>query len=344
MAAGGAHNDSALKTSIQAVHASSAPASTRSRPESSQYRGKGSPDPRHMSIALHHARQIQNRKELELLILSHIETLMELPTAKDATADSPSAEDVSTFFSALACFQPSDYDNLIQERNIDGSCGYTLCPKPRRKDNSRGGYRIVWGSKGSGPGGRGKEMKVVQKEKLEMWCSDECAERAMYLKVQLSERPASERMGNGNRNFVILDEARRAESSGSHTEQAGDSMRGMEESVQGPALQGNSGYIQDHLSRELQELTMQDRGAPSINPHSQGNPASHQAAGLLASVVERDTDSLRHPEAPIPQADSAGGGSVEGFHPRSDIQFRNWDVPDRDGDGDEDMHDLLPQI
>ncbi|KAM5439255.1 putative protein-serine/threonine phosphatase [Microsporum ferrugineum] len=340
MAGRGADHDSALKTSLQAVHASSAPASSRSRPGSSQYRGRGSPDPRHVAVALHHARQIQSRKELELLILSHIETLMELPTTPNATVDSPSAEDVSTFFSAISCFQPSDYDNLIQERNIDGSCGYTLCPKPRRKDNAKGGYRIVWGSKGSGPGGRGKEMKVVQKEKLEMWCSEECAERAMYIKVQLSEKPASERMANGSRSFVLLDEVKRADSSRSHTEQAVDSMRTVEENFQGLTLQGNQAYGHDHLSRELQELTMQDRGAQSLDPHGQ----SGAGTGLLTpTVVERDTDDSRYPKAPVFQPDSAQGGSVEGFHPRQDTQFRNWGT-NRDGDGDEDMDDLLPQI
>ncbi|EFQ97747.1 DUF408 domain-containing protein [Nannizzia gypsea CBS 118893] len=338
---GSTHQDRALKTSLQAVHASSAP-------PSSQHRGKGSRDPRHMAIALHHARQIQSRKELELQILSHIETLMELPTTPGATAESPSAEDVSTFFSAIACFQPSDYDNLIQERNIDGSCGYTLCPKPRRKDSSKGGYRIVWGSKGSGPGGRGKDMKVVQKEKLEMWCSEECAERAMYIKVQLSEKPASERIGSAGKTFMLLEEARRGESSGPNTERIDSStMRAVEENLQGLTLQGNyadpTAYGQDHLSRELQDLSMQDGGDSSA--HAPGPSSSAGGRGLLApTVVERDTDDSRYPKAPVFQPDSANGGSVEGFHPRHDTQFRNWPSSNKDGDGDEDMDDFLPQI
>ncbi|EGD84369.1 hypothetical protein H112_08073 [Trichophyton rubrum D6] len=336
-ARGSAHQDGTLKTSLQAVHASSAPAS-------SQYRGKGSPDPRHMAIALHHARQIQSRKELELQILSHIETLMELPTTPGATVESPSAEDVSTFFSAIACFQPSDYDNLIQERNIDGSCGYTLCPKPRRKDNSKGGYRIVWGSKGSGPGGRGKDMKVVQKEKLEMWCSEECAERAMYIKVQLSEKPASERIGSAGRDFMLLEEARRGESLRLNIERVDRSaMRAVEENLQGLTLQSNDTnptYGQDHLSRGLQDLSMQDTESLSVNPSS-----GAVARGLLApTVIERDIDDSRYPKAPIFQPDSAKGGSVEGFHPRQDTQFRNWPSSNKDGDGDEDMDDFLPQI
>ncbi|EGD94662.1 hypothetical protein TESG_02170 [Trichophyton tonsurans CBS 112818] len=269
---------------------------------------------------------------------------MELPTTPGATVESPSAEDVSTFFSAIACFQPSDYDNLIQERNIDGSCGYTLCPKPRRKDNSKGGYRIVWGSKGSGPGGRGKDMKVVQKEKLEMWCSEECAERAMYIKVQLSEKPASERIGSAGKDFVLLEEARRGDSLRLNTERVDRSaMRVVEENLKGLTLQSNDTnptYGQDHLSPGLQDLSMQDAGSSSINPSSGAG-----AKGLLApTVVERGTDNSRYPKAPIFQPDSAKGGSVEGFHPRLDTQFRNWPSSSKDGDGDEDMDDFLPQI
>ncbi len=34
-----------------------------------------------------------------------------------------------------------------------------------------------------------RNRKVVPREKLEMWCSDQCAERALYLRVQLAEEP-----------------------------------------------------------------------------------------------------------------------------------------------------------
>ncbi len=42
-------------------------------------------------------------------------------------------------------------------------------------------------------GGKAKDFRVVKKEELEKWCSEECARRAMWVRVQLSESPAWER-------------------------------------------------------------------------------------------------------------------------------------------------------
>ncbi|KAL4927620.1 Rtr1/RPAP2 family protein phosphatase [Aspergillus undulatus] len=218
-------NNPTLRTSLPSIHAASARQSNntsppKSRPSSArrsplkpkQKPSKPETDPRHLAIALHHAHRIQAQKDAQDLILDRILELLTIPSSPSADPAAPSAEDAHKFKSSLLPFQPSDYDNLIQERNIEGLCGYGLCPREHRKENARGTFRITWGAKGSGPGGRGRDMNIVPREKYEMWCSDECAERAMYIRVQLAAEPVWERRGDDLRGkqLELLEEARTA--------------------------------------------------------------------------------------------------------------------------------------
>lgn len=161
-----------------------------------------SKEDREHAIALYHANLIQQRKDIELNILLSTETLIDYPLAKSPyDASNPSPADAREFKQLLRPFQPTDYDELIQERNINEKCGYTLCPRPRVKDGSGGKYRLI------GTNGKAKDFKVVQKEELEKWCSEACAKRALYVRVQLSESPAWEREAAGSTvNIDLLDE------------------------------------------------------------------------------------------------------------------------------------------
>ncbi|KAL1956459.1 hypothetical protein VTO42DRAFT_7257 [Malbranchea cinnamomea] len=309
---------SILKTSIPSVHALSTSRSESDVPESIR---KKSRDPRHLAIALHHARHIQARKDTEALILSHIEKLMELPSSPGRDAATPSSEDVALFKSALLPFQPSDYDNLILERNIDGRCGYTLCPKAHRKENPKAKFRILWGPKGSGPGGRGKEMRIVPKEKLEMWCSDECAERAMYIRVQLSETPAGERTEAANIDIKLLDETRRLQKERVEAKRIDYGAR-------------NPG----ELAAQLDTLAV-DEKAPAIIRDRQlalerGDMVSgfgHKPTNIDVHVLEKQPSGSAKVDPPTPDVHTAKGGSIEGYRPKSHSHEN----------GDEDM---LPSI
>lgn len=90
-------------------------------------------------------------------------------------------------------FQPADYDSLIEERNICRKCGYALCPNPNKKDDTRGGLRIFGNGRGAA-----NQFRVGTKAEVEKWCSEACAKRALYIRVQLSETPAWERTGVHN--------------------------------------------------------------------------------------------------------------------------------------------------
>jgi RNA polymerase II-associated protein 2 len=157
---------------------------------------------------LYHANLIQQRKDIEFNILLSTETLIDYPLAKAPyDASNPSPTDAKTFKQLLRPFQPSDYDALILERNINEKCGYTLCPNARINDGGGGKYRLT------GTNGKAKDFRVVEKEELQKWCSEACAKRALYVRVQLSESPAWEREAAGSTvNIDLLDEPKSEDS------------------------------------------------------------------------------------------------------------------------------------
>ncbi|CAK7222524.1 hypothetical protein SBRCBS47491_004893 [Sporothrix bragantina] len=151
-------------------------------------------------IARKHAAIVQQRRELELVIFQNIEKLTDLPEVKGPgiTAANPAPEDVTTFTNLVRIFQPGDYDDLIEERNTCDSCGYALCPKQRRKFAGGGTWKLV-------NTGR-KDFGIVAKGELEKWCSAECARRALYIKVQLNETAAWERVGIPDIQIELMEE------------------------------------------------------------------------------------------------------------------------------------------
>ncbi|KAF2649120.1 hypothetical protein K491DRAFT_611472 [Lophiostoma macrostomum CBS 122681] len=143
-------------------------------------------NPRHLETAIHHARILEQRKVVERQVLDSIITLLDFPSTADADPKQPSAADARQFRDFMVPFQPSDYDSLIEERNIADKCGYALCPRPKRKAPSTARKQFVDTAKG---------VEIVDRKVLEVWCSDDCARRALYVKVQLNEEPAWMRQG-----------------------------------------------------------------------------------------------------------------------------------------------------
>jgi len=162
---------------------------------------------RDRETALYHANLIQQRKDIELEILLSTETLIDYPLSKTPyNASNPSSADAASFKSYLRHFQPSDYDALIVERNINEHCGYALCPNLRLKEKGGGTYRLL------GKSGKAKDFRIVEKSELEKWCSEACARRALYVRVQLSETPAWERGATGSKVQIdLLDEPKSEE-------------------------------------------------------------------------------------------------------------------------------------
>lgn len=152
-------------------------------------------------IAMAHAKLIQHRKELEAEILDSLILLSEYPLVRTPphSATNPAPSDVSGFKTHVRLFQPSDYDDLIEERNVNELCGYTLCGKPRRNAGAGGEWKLT--SSGD----------IVKRKDIEKWCSPACAKRALYVKVQLNETAAWERAGFPDMQIELLGEDKSTE-------------------------------------------------------------------------------------------------------------------------------------
>ncbi|KAI1430251.1 Rtr1/RPAP2 family-domain-containing protein [Xylaria sp. FL1777] len=156
------------------------------------------PDPR--EVAVQHARIIHSRREIEDQISDSIIELSKFPVTRAApyNASNPAPADAEVFQNQVRLYQPSDYDDLVEERNANGLCGYTLCPKPRSRVSGGGAFKIL-------NYGR-KDFNIVPTRELEKWCSQTCAKRAMYVKVQLNETAAWERAGIASIHIELYEE------------------------------------------------------------------------------------------------------------------------------------------
>lgn len=320
-----------LKTSLPSAHAASsstlAPTPQLSQQQKEAYLRKPGTEPRHLAIALHHAHQIQAQKDTEALILDRILDLVGFPRSSPAADPaSPAPDDAAAFKSALRPFQPADYDNLIRERNIEGLCGYCLCPREHRKDEGPAaptGYRIVWGPPGSGPGGRGRDMNIVPREKLEMWCSGECAERAMYIRVQLAEEPVWERQADDARakDILLLEEGRAAKLA----------------RKEGKEAAAGSGDLASGVVDDLKRLDLHGSD-PRSNALAleRGDSSPSQPGRVDVHVREKENVNRGSVRSPEIRQEDRGGGSIEGYVPKERRDAREV--------SDDEKEDLLDQF
>ena len=158
-----------------------------------------SQEERNKETAVYHANIIQQRKDIEATVSASTEALLELPSSKSADPKRPSTIDIAQVKDLLKIFQPLDYDDLIEERNINRLCGYVLCPRHNRRQDTQAQYRILRG-KGA------DDMKIVSTKSLEKWCSDDCGKRALYIKVQFNQEPAWTRADIAKTAIEILDD------------------------------------------------------------------------------------------------------------------------------------------
>ena len=170
-----------------------------STPNSSSSPARSRED-RNRETALYHAQLLQQRKDVETLILASIEALLELPSSPAADPARPRLQDITLVKNSLKTFQPSDYDSLIEERNINKQCGYVLCPKPNMQEDTKAKYRILHGK-----GGGSDSLKFIERHILERWCSNDCGRRALYLKMQLNEEPVWTRVGSSGGDIRLLE-------------------------------------------------------------------------------------------------------------------------------------------
>lgn len=134
---------------------------------------------RNLNLALQHALLIQHQKDVEAQILLSIEVLTDTPAANE-----PTQQEHEVVVKEVAIFQPSDFDDLINERTSQSRCGYVLCDRQPRSLTTR-----VW------------QLAAGAAD----FCSDSCQRKAAYVRAQLSTIPAWER-GPLEQVQIILDE------------------------------------------------------------------------------------------------------------------------------------------
>lgn len=242
---------------------------------------------RNRETALYHANLIQERKIVLAGILESTETLLEFPRSSTSDARHPAESDIIEVKNLLRTFQPSDYDSLVEERIIDNKCGYVLCPHPKRLEHTNAKYRILQ-SKSHG-------LKVVERQELERWCSEECGKRALHIRIQLDEEPAWARSA-GSGGFELLDE----DISKQHLVVEGHSGE--------KSLDSNVDHEKERLIASLKELA-----------NERGDRGVHAGPSRLIKLAIREKkntqDTQFEPRDPVQNTSNSLGGSIEGYTP-----------------------------
>ncbi|CAN8103201.1 unnamed protein product [Discula destructiva] len=298
-------------------------------------------DPR--TIAHHHATLLQTRKETESQIFDNTLALLDLPHHAAHPPSAPHPSDAATFTHLVRIFQPSDYDDLITERNLTtdivpaGRCGYALCGRARRRFPSAGRYKMV--NKGR------KSFDIVETAELERWCSAECTRRALWIKVQLSETAAWERAGLPELSIELYPQKNEEATSSEEISKAEKpAPAGQEQGKSGHELATDMAKLQleqddkaeaetEKLAAEIAELRLaqdrkaaQDKAALAIERGDDARTVSTRAVGVLV----REKKVTTQPEAPSLGTD-ATENTIEGYRPkfRADIEGESEDE-DRD--------------
>lgn len=248
-------------------------------------------DPR--QIAIQHARILQDRKDTEAQILENVITLLDFPRNPNRPSSDPDPSDAADFTSLVRIFQPGDYDDLILERNLDGDkCGYALCGNKRRRYPRAGAYKMV--NKGR------RDFDIVETKELERWCGGECARRALWVKVQLNETAAWERVGLPEIGIELYPEKKEGDEHGSDV----------------PAASGEGGKSEpERLAAEMSRLQLQEDRKASKDAKDLALERGDDAKAVPRSkvdVVVREKTVTTQAEAPV-LADGAEGDSIEGY-------------------------------
>ena len=274
---------------------------------------------RNRETALYHANFLQQRRDVEALVLASTETLLDFPSLPDADPANPSSEDASAVKTLLKPFQPSDYDALIDERNIDRKCGYMLCPRSNKLQNTDAKLRILQ-SAGKGP----DALRVVERQTLEKWCSDECGKRALYIRVQLNEEPAWTRAGGFSGNICLLENAPRPKQS----QEAGLILVQGLEKLEISLEEDRVVAAQKELAIERGDGDAVSRASRlvEVDIHENSNSSAKEPSSPTASIEHRETHGLH--------------GSIEGYNPK----LSNSKIVRRSDLGGDDDEDAIPNV
>ena len=252
-------------------------------PSNSQNEGR---DERSLSRATHHAILIQQQRDIEAQILQAIENLIDFPQSPTADPARPSPIEVERFVELVGHFQPGDYDSLIEERHAAQRCGYALCPRKPRRETAK--FRIMRGEDKT-------HLNIVPREKMEEWCSDDCARRALYIKVQLNEEPAWTRRAEQPSTIRLMVEK-----------------DGLSQSVSVERVSNASTIGEESIQKTMENLSLEERRSDSATtPQYSGDVILERP-----QVTPCTEPSLQY------QMGADGHMAIDGYVPKIDLPFR----------------------
>jgi hypothetical protein len=270
--------------------------------------------------ALYHANLLQQRKDVEAVVLTSTETLLDFPSTPDSNPAKPSNRDASTVRHLLKSFQPSDYDALIEERNIDRKCGYLLCPRANRLEDTNAKLRILQ-SRGKGA----DAFRVVESRTMERWCSDRCGKRALYIKVQLNEDPAWTRASSVGDDIALLEDSLAAKQDQEAESRLAEGLEKLE-----------IGLGEERVIAAMKELAI-ERG--------DGDAVGKASRLVKVGIHENRNAAVRELSSPAASSEICGPeglyDSIEGYKPK----FSSGKTPQMHHiDSDDDGKDIIPTI
>jgi RNA polymerase II-associated protein 2 len=275
---------------------------------------------RYRSTAMKHAYNLEHQKSMRNNVLDLIVDVVDLPSKPDSDPAHPLASDAALFKRGLHLFQPSDFDDVVLERNIYDKCGYGLCPRPNLKVGGSSQNRIIWGKR-SGPA-----FTIVPKADLEKWCSKECEERALFVRIQLGKEPAwlrEEPVGD----IKLLDESRQgniaadlANSMGAlHIDSTMSAVPDIANDLHKLALERSGKHSEHDQAAERLKVLSLERGEQYDCPRVE--------AGI--EIMEKgNTQTTSQP----PQLTHRDAGAVEGYRPRK-VRFAGESDSDQESGG-----------
>ncbi|KAK3337908.1 Rtr1/RPAP2 family-domain-containing protein [Neurospora tetraspora] len=261
------------------------------------------------------------------------------------SAANPAPHDVTRFLSLVKDFTPTEYLELIEERNCLGACGYVLCPRQRR--DYEGEYKIIM-----------RTGNIARTEDLNKWCSDECAVRALYVKVQLDNPSYVTDLETGRRVIKVeLREEKKQKTTTAAKAGGGEKEKGTAEEK----LAADLARLDLNRKAEISDKAAQmqrDADALAVERGQGGGKLDRLLAGQGVEVTIREkptTGPAKAPDHTKASSTSRKKGSqdahhmVEGHKPTFGTDAKKQEAAKKDGsesesegsDDDDDINDYL---
>lgn len=148
-----------------------------------------------------------------------------------------------------------------------------------------------------------RDFDIVETRELERWCSTECTRRALWIKVQLNETAAWERVGLPELKIELYPEK--------ETGKAGDSGAAGGAGIGGGGG-GEQGIATDQREHEQDCKIKQDHAILAVERGDSAKDASLRSIEL----VIREKKVVTQAEAPSLGDEPVEGGAIEGYKPR----------------------------